>query len=142
MAKGVKTGGRDFEPGQSGNPAGRTPLPEDIKQGRKLNRIELERVLNELIYLTPKEIKARVSSPETPAIEVLAGMIIAKAIQSGDYLRFNFILDRLVGKPHDPKDDNKNVIVAYQSSISDSDLDARIQRYLSKGAPGGSSESG
>ncbi len=31
MAKGTKTGGRDFAPGVSGNPAGRPPAPADVR---------------------------------------------------------------------------------------------------------------
>lgn len=61
--------------------------------------MELERVLNEYIYLNKGEIMARVKAAETPALEVMIGTIIAKAATSGDYQRLNFLLERLVGKP-------------------------------------------
>lgn len=86
-----------FQPGESGNPNGRPPLPEDIRQARKLNKIELERVLNEYIYLNASEIKARLQDTTTPALELMVGKIIAESIKKGDERRLSFLLDRLIG---------------------------------------------
>lgn len=97
MANGFKTGGRDFKPGESGNPAGREPLPEDIKQARKLNKIELERILNEYLYMTLKEIQVKANHAETPALEVFVAKIIGEGIKKGDHFRLNFLFDRVIG---------------------------------------------
>lgn len=94
---GVKTGGRDFKPGESGNPDGRPKLPEDIKEARKLNKIELERILNEYMHMPLKDIQARANLPDTPAFEVLLAKIIAEGIKKGDEKRLGFLLDRVVG---------------------------------------------
>ncbi len=98
MAKGKKTGGRNFQPGQSGNPNGPTPIPEDIKQARKLNQIEFERIANKFLFMNRKEIADHVNKPETPALELLVGSIVSKAVSTGDQVRLNFLLDRLIGK--------------------------------------------
>ena len=95
MAIGRKTGGRDFEPGNNANPNGRPRVPEDVKQARKLTRMELERILNEYVYLSKGEITDRLKSTGTPALELIIGSIIVKAVTAGDQQRMNFLLDRL-----------------------------------------------
>lgn len=97
MANGEKTGGRDFQPGQSGNPNGRPRLPEDLKAARRLNKVELDRILNEYLHMSLNEIKERASNPDTPALEVMVAKVVAEAIKRGDEKRLGFILDRLVG---------------------------------------------
>ena len=97
MAKGTKTGGKDFEKGHLGGP-GRPPLPGDIKEAPKLNLDELERVLNRFLYMTRAELQDVVKAPETPLIDALVGSIVARAIQGGDHARLDFILNRLVGR--------------------------------------------
>lgn len=86
-----------FKKGKSGNPNGRPALPEEILKAKKLNRIELERVLNEYVNLSLAEIKSRVENPNTPALEVIIAKIIFEGAKKGDEKRLGFILDRLVG---------------------------------------------
>lgn len=95
MAK--KENPRAFKPGQSGNPNGRPPLPPDLKGARQLNKIELERMLNECIYLSASEIKSQLQDPTTPAIRLIVLKIVGEAISKGDEKRLNFLLDRLIG---------------------------------------------
>lgn len=97
MAKGVKTGGRDFKPGQSGNPNGRPPLPEEVRIARSLNKAEFERIVNEYIHMSLVEIQDRAKDPSTSALEVIIAKIVAEAIKRGDERRLGFILDRLIG---------------------------------------------
>jgi hypothetical protein len=95
MAKGKKTGGRDFKPGVSGNPGGAIKLPEDIKQARKLTRVELERILNRFVYMTKQEIIDIARDPKTTGLELMIASLVSKATNEGDYKRISFILDRL-----------------------------------------------
>lgn len=97
MAKGRKTGGRDFQKGQKGGP-GRPPVPDDIKAARALNTVEFERIANQYLYLSPYEIRLKLSDPSTTAIENAVGRIILQAITKGDQTRLQFFLDRLLGK--------------------------------------------
>lgn len=98
MAKGFKTGGKNFPKGKSGNPDGRPPLPPDILAARRINRAEFERIANEFLYLTQAEVEARFKDPKTTQIERMIGsQILAAGL--GDPKRFNCVMDRLLGKP-------------------------------------------
>ena len=95
MAKGKKTGGRNWALGQSGNPVGTPVVPDDLKAARKLNRIELERVLNRYIYMTKAEIVRAAQSEDTPAMELMIASLISKGTNEGDPKRLGFIFEYL-----------------------------------------------
>lgn len=97
MPKGLKVGGRDWKPGQSGNPKGPTPIPPEIKEARKLNRMEFERILNQYLHATVDEIKAAAADPKTTTIEQIVLRILVEGIKKGDERRLGFLLDRLLG---------------------------------------------
>lgn len=101
MAKGFKTGGRNFKPGQSGNPKGGPGLPGDLRQAKKLNRIEMERLLNKYLWITPGETKSIENDPTTSNMEQLVASIVNKAIECGDHARLDFLLNRLIGRVKD-----------------------------------------
>lgn len=103
MAQGKKTGGRDFEAGNPGGP-GRPKIPEDLKMARRLNKLELEKLLNKFLFMTPDEMTQRIQSSDVTAIEAMIGSIIIKAVKDGDQQRLNFILERLIGKVKDQID--------------------------------------
>ncbi len=106
MAKGTKTGGRDFQNGNPGGP-GRPKVPEEMKSARKLNRLEFERILNKYIHLNRLEINEVIKSAELPMIEMIVAKILAFAFNEGDQKRTEFVLDRLIGRVKDaePVDD-------------------------------------
>lgn len=97
MARGKKTGGKDFAPGNS-HGKGRPKVPEDVKEARKLNQVEFERVANKYLYLTRDELKASLAAPATTVVELLVGSIIGQAVQKGDHTRMEFLLNRLIGR--------------------------------------------
>lgn len=101
IARGQKTGGRDFKPGQSGNPKGPPKLSPDVKAARKINRLEFERVATEMLNKTADEIKATAKDPQTRGLELIVSTILMKGIQNGDQFRLNFFLERLIGKVSD-----------------------------------------
>lgn len=102
MTKGRKTGGKDFTPGNKVSQGkGRPPLPEDVKQGRKINQTELERVINKLLYVDRAGLQEIIKTPDIPMIEIIAASILAQAAQKGDHVRLEFILQRMIGKVKD-----------------------------------------
>lgn len=96
--------GRPWKPGQSGNPGGAKPVPLDVKAARSLTIIEFTRIVNVLLYMTREEIQKVAADPKTPAMEVMIASILGKAITGADYMRANFLLDRIIGKAVDPID--------------------------------------
>lgn len=101
MAKGRKTGGRDWKPGQTGNPNGGPGLPGDLKAARKVNQVELERTINRLIWMDHTELTALIALPSTPMFERFVANIIAIGADEGDERRMEFILQRIIGKVQD-----------------------------------------
>lgn len=95
MAKGKKTGGKSFKKGESGNPNGRPSLPDDVKEAREINKIELERILNKYIHMTFKQIQKVCADDATPVLDLMICKIIGEAIKKGDQVKLGFILDRL-----------------------------------------------
>jgi hypothetical protein len=100
MAKGKKTGGKDFKPGQSGNPAGRAPLPPEVRALRTLNQIGFVRIANEMANKTVQELKRDHEGPETPAIRRAMAEQMIKAAEGATW-SFDFLLTRMIGRAPD-----------------------------------------
>jgi hypothetical protein len=122
MARGKKTGGRDFQPGVSGNPKGKPPLPQEIRDFRNAAK---EDVIHEFKYLWSltdyqleevagikvsigsdgRETEEKVEN-DTPALRKAFAKIILKAIKQGNMFEIDKILDRVIGKVKEEHDHN------------------------------------
>lgn len=112
--KGNKTGGRDFKPGNPGG--GRPLLPEEIKEARKLNKYDVEMSLTNHLRMTRDQIATVIKDPESKMLDILVASIIAKAVQTGDQQRLDFILNRTIGKVSDHieiSDNRMSIMLAY-----------------------------
>jgi len=98
MARGKKTGGRDFSSTNQPKKRGRKPLPKDLRDARNLTKARLQGMLNKSLWCTQDELTARMKDDETPMIEKMIGSIVYKALVEGDQTRLTFILDRMIGK--------------------------------------------
>jgi hypothetical protein len=98
MAKGRKTGGRNFKAGQSGNPKGKPRVPADVREARRLTTNEMILIFNKLIYMTEAQLRAHWENPNTSKFEKIMCKILNQAEASGDHYRMDFILNRLIGK--------------------------------------------
>lgn len=94
----TKIPGRPFPPGVSGNPGGRPKLPDDIKEARAMNQVEVARTLDRFLNLTREQLRARLADSSASALDHLIGSIIVKGIHHGDQRRLDFLLDRIIGK--------------------------------------------
>lgn len=90
-----KTGGRDMPPGENFY---KTSMPEDLRQARKVNKAEIERILNQYLNAPFGDLMAQVKDPTKTTLEILVMSILIQAIKRGDHDRLNFVLDRLIGK--------------------------------------------
>jgi hypothetical protein len=102
---GVKTGGRDFKKGVSPNPKGATPVPEEVRVARKLNKVEFERIANTYFSMTKEQLHKAKEFKETKVLDLIVISIMLKAITTGDHYRLNFLMDRLIGKVPQPISD-------------------------------------
>ena len=94
MATGTKTGGKNFAMGNPGRPHGTKIIPKRIKD---INRREIETIFNKYLHMNADDLKKTLLDKTTHSIDLIAIKIITEAIKKGDYTRFNFILDRMVG---------------------------------------------
>jgi len=90
MAKGKKTGGRNFKKGEGG----RKPLPEDIKMARNLSYEEMCKTVIEVRNLSPEEVREE-NMDKMP----LGKRAILNAYVKLDYMGIKVYEDRLWGKP-------------------------------------------
>jgi hypothetical protein len=98
MAVGRKTGGKNFKPGQCGNPSGRPKVPEDVKAARELNKAGVQLAASKLANMTVTQLRAMIQDPNTPVLEMMFGSVILKCITTGDSGRLELILNRTAGK--------------------------------------------
>jgi hypothetical protein len=99
MAKGKKTGGRDFEPGNKlGN--GRPRVSEDLKRARYQNKVDFAKALNKLFKLDVAQLKD-ISHKDSafPISEKIVAKILLSSFENSDPFKLQFVLDRLIGTP-------------------------------------------
>lgn len=98
MTLGRKTGGRDFKPGQSGNPNGRPKMPAELKKAKNMNKIKFMELLVKYLSFSLDELKAAKSDKSTTALDRIVISIILNAISKGDEKRLDFLMSRIIGK--------------------------------------------
>lgn len=101
MAKGKKTGGKDWQPGVSANPAGRAPLPPEVKEARRLNKTELETIVNKYLWEPNADLEKTSANVELPPVERWLVSIIHRGLSTGEWHGFEWIAQRLIGKVKD-----------------------------------------
>lgn len=89
--------GIPFEKGCKPGP-GRSPLPLDIKEARALNKNIFERLLNTTLAMSDAQRKAVMKSKTASGNEKIVAKIVHTAILFGDFKRYNFLIERLLGK--------------------------------------------
>lgn len=99
-----KTGGKDWEPGQSGNPRGRPRVPKELKGIKALSPNLLGKLITKYGGMDRDKLRLKAADPRTPALDLMIISIITKAIKDGDYTRLNFLLDRTIGKVKEVKE--------------------------------------
>lgn len=99
MAKGKKTGGKDFTKGDLR--AGRPRTSDEHKLLRKLTRAEMEATLNRYILLPIDKLQSVIEDRTLPVLDHWVCRILLMGIKEGDDKRLTFMFDRLIGKVKD-----------------------------------------
>ena len=90
--------GKKWSKGQSGNLKGRPPMDPELRAVSKMSHGYIQQLINKYSAMTRAEVQEKISSHDTPMIECTIASIYVKALQSGDYMRWNALLDRAIGK--------------------------------------------
>lgn len=101
MAKGKKTGGRDFTTGTRANPNGRPPLSPEQKELRKLTKAHVEELYNRMLLIPAEELAEIAKDKTRQGIELLVARMVVDGITKSDRSAFTYLVDRLIGKISD-----------------------------------------
>ncbi len=104
MAKGKKTGGRNFVPGVVTNPNGRPKIPPEVKTLRKLTTESLAEIGDLILQGDKPRLHEIANSLTEPAIRVAYAKATINAMVKGDLSTLELILNRVVGKVKDKVD--------------------------------------
>lgn len=99
MAKGFKSGGRNFKTGESGNLKGRPKISDDVRLAINLNTEEFVRICNHFFNMPAYELDLVLENDNETTLKKIIAKILREAIDSGDQRRLEFFLDRTIGKP-------------------------------------------
>ena len=88
-----------WKEGQSGNPSGRKALPSHVARLREHSKVEVIKAISETFLLTRSELKERTARPEATMAELVVGSIMIKAIETGDPVRTQVLLNYVLGRP-------------------------------------------
>ena len=124
--------GHKFLPGVSGNPSGRPKIPgrEDLKQIQLMSKTDVKKIFQKYLDKTLEELQFLAQNPmNITALDVLVIKVIEKALVDGDHHRFDFLINRTVGKVAEDKG-GEVIPVVYKTSVRGDG--ALIQEVLSE----------
>jgi hypothetical protein len=75
-----------------------TALPPDLKKARMENAKEIEAIMYKYMNASPDELKRIFDDKATPTKDMIVISILIEAIKNADDKRFEFILNRTIGK--------------------------------------------
>lgn len=74
------------------------PNKRELDEGRRFNKLEMERIFNKFLYMSRAEFNDFMKKKDITMLELLCGQIMAKGVKDGDEKKLDFFLTRLVGK--------------------------------------------
>ena len=87
MANPTGKGGKRFEKGKSGNPAGGPKLPEDIRKAAQVTNEQFIRITSEYLLMDRATIQDRLQNPKASMLELIIGGIVAKGAKDHEEKR-------------------------------------------------------
>jgi hypothetical protein len=101
VALGRKTGGKDWKPGQSGNPNGRIKISPEHRKLMELNKQIVAEIFSKYMGATKSQLEEARRHKDTPMFDQMVISTMLQAINKGDKGAFDFLLNRAVGKVKD-----------------------------------------
>ncbi len=101
MAKGKKTGGRNFAKGAVSNPRGGAALSPMTRAIRKVTIDHIEEVADIILDNNLEKLKALANDPTTTVLKVWLAKAAAEGIRKGDLHSLEAILNRVLGRPRE-----------------------------------------
>jgi hypothetical protein len=122
MAKGKKTGGRNFTKGGPGGP-GRTPLTKEAKQLKEMTTDEFTKRVNKYLLMSRQQLIKGIGSKKMPMIDLYIRNSLVRGSDKGDYYTLDCMLNRIIGRPKEA--------IAISGSVSLA-ADKALQELLAK----------
>lgn len=94
-----KTGGKNWEKGQSGNPAGGQGIPMPNKLYKTLGVMEFKEIVALTFIAKRSELERVIADEDEPEIRRAVANVLLKASQEGDMRSIDLLLNRVIGKP-------------------------------------------
>lgn len=90
--------GRRFKKGESGNPKGRPPMPEGLKQLKKLTKDEFQVLINKYWSLSVAELEELCKDTTSmTAMDACLAQAVYNMAKNGSLGNLNLLLDRTIG---------------------------------------------
>lgn len=131
MAKGKKTGGRDFPVGHKFG-KGATCHNQELKKIRRMTHEEIADIGQLIVTSNLQKLKEIRESPDSNALSVWMSSIAVKGITTGDHSALDVILNRIVGKVKETVENIGNISVT-NTSIYLENARAAMEFLKSKG---------
>jgi hypothetical protein len=104
MARGRKTGGKNFAKGHVANPKGGGALSPEIRAVRKITLEHIEEVADIILDGNIEKLKQLAANPETSVLKMWLAKAAAEGIRKGDLSSLETILSRVMGRPRNSVD--------------------------------------
>lgn len=127
---GIRDSRGRFPPGVSGNPLGKPPLPERLREVPEFTVEEVKRIFAIYSRMSVEELEEVVKDKTIPMFDLNVARGLLVGATSGDYSKINFLLDRMIGKVKEVHQVDVKPVVSEMEFFTREQRVAEIQRLM------------